>query len=246
MTALDIIKNALYELNVLAVGETPSNDDANFCLSKLNRIFDNWNAENLSIFGTFFFQGTLTPGHNPHTIGIAGSGADFIVPTARPSRIDLANLVLTDVSPVIYREMKIVDETWWMANPVPDLATQIPFYLYPNFGWPLGQLYLWPVPTKAYDLRLNLWSLFSSLSLTGTFSMPPGYEDAVTLTLAESVAPAFGAVISPALEDAANKARVRIRSMNSESPEMSCDPALQSMDSRPSASIANMLSGFLR
>lgn len=245
-TARDIIKNAMYEVNILAAGEEPSNDDANFCLSKLNRQFDNWNAESLFIFGTFFFQGTLTPGKNPHTMGSAGSGADFIVPTARPPRIDLANLVLTDQSPVIYRPIDIVDEAWWMALAIPDLQTSIPYKLYPNYGWPLAQLYLWPVPTKNYDIRLNLWTLFSSLALTDTFTLPPGYEDAVTLSLAESIAPAFGAVISPEIANAAMAARARVKSLNSEASPMMCDSAVQSLDSRPSASIANFLSGILR
>lgn len=243
-TALDIVKNAMYELNILAAGEEPSSADANFVLGKMNRIFDNWNAESLFIYGSLFFQGTLTPNKNPHTIGVAGSGADFIVATSRPPRIDDANLVLTDVTPNIFRPLKIEDDAWWMRNPVPSLPTQIPYYLYPNYGWPLGQLYLWPVPTKAYDIRLLLWTLFTSLALTDTFTLPNGYEDAITLTLAESIAAPFGKQIDPLTARNAALARGRIKSLNSEAPEMKCDGAVQSMDNRPQASIANFLSGF--
>lgn len=245
MTAQDIISNALFEIGALAAGETVSAEDSVFALSKLNRLFDNWNAESLYIFGTVLSEFTLTPNHNPHTIGIASTSSDFTVTTGRPSRIDTANLVLTDQSPVIYRPLKIVDDAWWMNNPVPSLATQIPYYLYPNYGWPQGQIYLWPVPTTAYKIRLDLWTLFSSMALTDTFTFPPGYEDAVTLSLAESLAPTFGKSPSPILIQQAAIARGRVKSMNSEPPTMACDGAVQSMDSRPSASIANFLSGFL-
>jgi hypothetical protein len=243
MKASDIISNALLEIGVLAAGETASAEDAAFGLSKLNRLFDNWNAESNFIYGTLLFQGTLTPNHNPHTIGLAGS--DFVVSTARPPKILGANLVLTDQSPNIFRPLKIVDDDWWMKNPVPTLATQIPYYLWPNYGWPQGQIYLWPVPTTAYDIRLDLWTLFATLAATDTFTLPPGYEDAVTLSLAEMLTSSYGKSPSPVLVQQAALARGRVKSLNSEAPEMACDGAVQSMDARPSASIANFLSGFI-
>lgn len=243
MTASDIISNAMLEIGVLAPGEALGADDASFGLSKINRLFDNWNAESLFIYGTLLFQGTLTPNKNPHTIGLAGS--DFVVTTARPPKILGASLVLTDQTPNIFRPLKIVDDEWWMNNPTPTLATQIPYYLWPNFSWPQGNLFLWPVPTKAYDIRLDLFTLFSSLALSDIFSFPPGYEDAVTLSLAESLTSSFGKSPAPVLVQQAALARGRVKSMNSEAPTMTCDGAVQSMDSRPSASIANFLSGFL-
>jgi len=242
MTASDIISNAMQEINALAAGETLSSEDASFGLSKLNRLLDNWNTESLFIYGTLLFQGTLTAEHNPHTIGT--SGTDFIVSTARPPKITKANLVLTDVTPNIFRPLVVVDDAWWMNNPVPTLETQIPYYLWPNYSWPTASLYLWPVPTKAYDIRLDLQTLFSSFALSDTFSLPPGYEDAVTLSLAESLTSAFGKSPSPVLVQQAAAARGRVKSLNSEAPTMACDGAVQSMDSRPRASIANFLSGF--
>lgn len=246
MKALDVISNAMIEIGALAAGEPIEPDIANFCLSKMNRQFDDWNTESLFIFGTLLFQGTLTANKNPHTIGISGltPAADFIVATARPPKIIDANLVLTDVTPNIFRPLKLVEDMWWMNNPVPTLATQIPYYLWPNYGWPLGQLYLWPVPTKAYDIRLDLWMLFTTLKLSDIFTLPPGYESCVTLTLAESIAPSFGKEPSAMLMKSAAEARARVRSLNSEVANMACDGAVQSMDSLPRANIANFLSGF--
>jgi len=242
MTAQDIINNALQEIGVLAAGETCNSDDAAFSLGKLNRLLDNWNAESLFIYSTSLFQGTLTVGKNPHTIG--PTGADFTVSTARPPKITEANLVLTDQTPNIFRPLVIVDDNWWMNNPVPSLSTQIPYYLYPNYSWPTAQLYLWPVPNDAYDIRLLIQTLFGSLTSDSTFSLPPGYEDAVTLSLAEALSAPFEMPMSPILQKNAAEGRARVRSLNSEPSPMACDGAVQSMDSRPRASIANFLSGF--
>jgi hypothetical protein len=244
--ALDIITNAMFEINMLEAGETPSSEDAAFCLSKLNRLFDNWNTESLFIYGTLLAQFTLTPNKNPHTIGLAATSPDFTVTTARPPKILQASLVLTDQSPNLFRDLHIVDDAWWTSNPFPTLATQIPYYLWPNYSWPQGNLFLWPVPTTAYDIRLDLWTLFSSMALTDVFTLPPGYEDAITLSLAESLIAPFKADASPSLIQAAMQARARIKSLNSEAPVMGCDPAVQSVDSVPKASIANFYSGFFR
>lgn len=243
MTTSDIITNAFVEGGIYAPGEPISADDMATGLTKFNRQFDNWNAESLFIYGTLLFQGTLTPNKNPHTIGLAGS--DFIVATARPPKILSANLVLTDQTPNIFRPLKIVDDDWWMNNPMPSLATQIPYYLWPNYSWPQGNLFLWPVPTKAYDIRLDLWTLFANLALTDVFTLPPGYEDAATLTLAETLRGLFEKPPSLTLSQGAAQARARVKSLNSEAPTMACDGGVQSMDQRPSASIANFLSGFL-
>lgn len=248
MKASDIITNALTEIGVQALGESVDSDTSSFCLNKLNRIFDNFNAEGWYLFGTTLFQGTLTIGKNPHTIGPSGGSPDFTVSVARPTRITEANLVLTDVSPNIFRPLQIVDDAWWMNNPVPTLETQIPYYLYPNYSWPNAQLYLWPVPSTAYDIRLLIESQLTAMALTDTFTLPQGYEDAITLTLAESLLQNFPSPEANASAQlvigAAAKARERIRNLNLEAPTMSADGSVQSMDNMPKSSIANFDSGF--
>lgn len=240
----DLLNNAASEIGILAAGTSLTSNDQALALNKFNRLRDNWNAEGLYLYATSLLDYTLTPNHNPHTIG--PSGGDFTLSSVpRPPRIVQADLVLTDVSPNIYRPLKLVDDAWWMNNPVPTLATQIPFYLYYNEDWPLGKIYLWPVPATAYGLRLLINSAFGVAAASDTFTLPPGYEDAVTLSLAEAMCEAFvNQPPSPSLMMRAAQARERIRLMNSEIPTLACDPAANSMDSKPRASIANFLSGF--
>src|SRR5439155_146871 len=86
--------------------------------------------------------------------------------------------------------------------------------------WPNGSLYLWPIPTQANAIELELWTLLNKVLLTDTFSLPPGYEEALTLTLAEGLCPPFGRQVDPLLSSNAMKARAIIKSVNSAAPRM--------------------------
>ena len=66
-TARKIVTDALTDLGVLQVGETPSADDAAACLSKLNRMLGTWAARGLVVpqFGTLDSNLTLAVGYEP-------------------------------------------------------------------------------------------------------------------------------------------------------------------------------------
>lgn len=68
-TTRDVLVNALYEVGAFAQGETPPAGDTNFCLSKLNRLLDQWNSDKLFIYSTNFQQYVMTPAKNPQSIG---------------------------------------------------------------------------------------------------------------------------------------------------------------------------------
>lgn len=228
-TARSIITNALLEIGAYAQSETPDASDLTFGLSKLNRTLENLNAERLAIYDVQFTTFTLTPSHNPHTIGLAADSPDFVVTTTRPTRIEQANLILNDVTPNIYKPLNLRDDDWWMRLRVPTLTSNIPTDLLYHKDWPKGLIHLWPVPLIAYGLQLKTWTPIAQLATLDTaFSMPPGYEDMVTLTLAESLVGPFGVGLSPKLiMDAANS-RARIKSLNAFTPEAQCDMALVS------------------
>lgn len=73
VTAQDIITNSLLEMGAYSQGETPSSADITFGLSKLNRLFDAWNAKELNIYRVDFLRYTLVPSVQPLTIGQAFS-----------------------------------------------------------------------------------------------------------------------------------------------------------------------------
>ena len=220
---LDIATDALFEIGVLGIDTpVPTAAQAQLCLRIANRELDAWAALRRFVFAFTFVEYTLTPNHQPHLIG-PGPGltaADFTV-TQRPVRVEGANLVLNNVTPNVDLELTPRDRAWWNAQTVKPLATSVPTDLYYEPSWPNGALNLWPVPTFAYGLRLELWGLILQFAkITDEFSMPPAYRRAVVLTLAEKSCRSFGRPAMPDLIKDAAQARADLQTNNVSSPRI--------------------------
>jgi hypothetical protein len=238
-TARDICSNALLELGAYAPGDTPSANDINFALNKFNQLVDSWNAVNSCIFAKSFDQYTIVTNTQPLTIG--PTGANYTA-TVRPVEVIAANVIITDGDQDVRVPLNIRDEAWWMANSVPGVIGTIPTDLFYNPTWPLGKLYLWPIPTVANVLELETNGLISTYALATTFTMPPGYEKALTLTLAEDMQDAFGKYPQN-LPGSAAKARAIIKSVNSKPPRMSMDAGIPNQGSGSQRGDFNWLTG---
>lgn len=217
MTIQDIVTDALLEPGILAEGEVPSADQSQTVLKRLRRLLNSWNASRRAVYATAFVTNTLTPSLSPHTIG--PTGATWTA-TQRPVSVDGASLILTGISsPEAYLPITIRDAVWWNAQIVPGLETSVPTDLYYQPDWPNGSLYFWPVPTVAYDVQLMLRVLLDdTVTLASTFSLPPGYQEAVTLSLAESICRIFGVPmpVRAEIQQAAKLARSVVWSNNEE------------------------------
>lgn len=234
MTALNIIEDAMQEIGTLAAGETASGEDAAFGLSRLNDLIDSWAAQNLFVWAKAFVGGgylgaktptyTLTPNHQPHTIGPAASTPDFVIPSLlsqRPVKVSNANIVLTGTTPQVEQPLNIRDHDWWSNQRVKSILATLPTDLYYEPDFPNGSLYFWPIPQVAYRLDIELWSSLGQIpTLPTVISVPPGYREALKLTLAESLAAPFGAQLSPMTVQRAMKARLVIQGPNSGAPRI--------------------------
>ncbi len=217
-TALDILKDALKELGAIGVADTPDADVSTFALGKLNRVIDNFNAEGANISAQQLLSYTLTPSLQPHTIG--PSGATWTA-TAAPVSILGANLILTGG---IRYPIAVRDARWWSKLANPTWSASIPTDLrYEPTPWPKGSVYLWPVPSSAYSIELLTSISIAAMVLATTFAMMPGYQDAVTLTLAEELATPLGVQLPPDLLYRATKARARVQANNSRVPPLESD-----------------------
>jgi len=215
--AMDFITDAMLEIGVLAQGEVPSADEGAACLRKLNRLLDTMNARRALIYNVNFTTYTLLTNHQPHTIG---PGGDFNVPT-RPERIVSAQLVLNTSNPAVNLPLNLRDDAWWANNRVPSLAASVPTDLYYSPDFALGKIFLWPIPTTAYQLQIETWEPFTLLkSTTDPIAYPPGYWDAIVYTLAITLAPSFHAELHPALVAAQKAAMAAVINNNLESPRI--------------------------
>jgi len=212
-----LITETFRDLGVTSVGEVLTPEMADDGLSKLTRLFDDWNAEMAAVYANRLITYTLVPSLQPHTIGPTASSPTFTV-TSRPVSIDGANLVLNDVSPAVHRPINIRDAEWWRLLVIPTLSTSIPTDLYYNAEWPLGELFLWPVPTTAYGLELQYRIVLDEVDLDDTLTLPPGYRNAITLTLGEYLAPSYSPAEPQPL--AAARARARVWANNDVTPRL--------------------------
>jgi len=215
ITIRTLVSNAMTEATILAAGESLSAPDGNWGLSVLRRILNEWNADRLTVWATSFETFTLVADLSPHTIGPTG----IWTTTQRPVSIDGANLILpTDVNTPI----RIVNAQWWLNQTTPTIETTVPTDLYYQPDWPDGKLYFWPVPTVAYDVELMLRVLLDdTVELSDDFTMPPGYESAVTLTLTEGLLASYGIQQPPTgLTERAAKARARVFANNDVTPAL--------------------------
>jgi hypothetical protein len=213
VTGRTICTDAMRELNLLNAADTMSGDDAGFVLSKLARVIDNLNAERAGVYARQITTHALTPALQPHTIGL--SGATFSGAQA-PQEIEAANLIIgTARYPICLH-----DAGWWMTLTDPELSGDQPTDLWYEPTWPNGSIYLWPVPASAHTLELLTRIRLSALTLTSDFVLPPGYQDAITLTLAEEIAPAFGVQVPGIVVRNASKARARVMANNDVTPSL--------------------------
>lgn len=79
-TALDIVKDAMKDIGVLAAGESPSADDSADILRKLNHMVASWELEGLAIYGSEWTLATTIPLPDNHILAIEHNLAVHIAP----------------------------------------------------------------------------------------------------------------------------------------------------------------------
>lgn len=224
--ALDIVRSAMYEINVLAAGETPLAGDGQWGLEKLQRLIDKLNAVRQAIFAVNFTVFTLIPNHAPHTMG---PGGDFDV-TPRPVRIVAGSFILNagqGANQVDSPQLHIRDSDWWAAMPTKNLQSSICTDLYYNPNVPLGECNFWPICNIANPVRLEWWTAINMpLALTTTLSLATGYWDAITLALAVELASSYEKEPSPTLSERARLAMSIIMDNNAHPPRIRTDNSM--------------------
>jgi hypothetical protein len=204
---LTLLTDAAIELGLIdAVGVLEAADQQ-FMLRKLNRIFDNWNADPDAANVEIYSQFTVTPSLNPQTIG--PTSATWTV-TARPDDVIAATLFLSGTSPVIRFPLVKRDQPWWTRNTIQAQPSSLPTSFYYQPTWPNGNFFFWPLCTAGLTVELLTRQLFDTQALAATIGLPFGYQDALILTLAEECAGPFTKPLSPKLELSARQARARI------------------------------------
>lgn len=225
MTALDLIKSSLRLINVLASGETPTNDEAQDSLMVLNQMVDAWGAERLMVFTINIAEYSLVPGQQTYTLGVGGN---FNAP--RPAKIDQITVVyLANPNQPLERPLQYLTDQQWAAIPVKNIPTTLPLQVYDDGAFPLRSLSYWGIPTQVVNTRIYSWTALTQFaSLTNNLTFPPGYFEALRYNLALRLLPEFNITDAPSpnLVGLALEAKARVKSINIPIVDLRCDNAL--------------------
>lgn len=200
-----LLMEALQEIRMGRAGDSLEPELLEWARGKMNRLFDKWNADPAAKFAVGFASYAPVSGTQAYTLGPSG----VWVVTQRPDRIKGANLILAGTSPAVRIPIDIVDDQWWLSQPVQAMPSAIVRALWYSDDFPNGTVTLWPKPTTAANLiELFTDGLLSQYNMGDTLWLPFGYREAVTLTLAELCAPGCGQTVSADLKSQAADARV--------------------------------------
>ena len=227
-TCLDLITDSLIEIDAIAADEPPNASDCALALRHLNAILEDAAIDRSKIHQTAIDTYTLTPGLNPHTIGVDPAGIlTATLAYARPSKITRAFIVMGSGTSAQRQEIAV-----WTEQEYADISTQAatgdtPCGVYPDYASPLCNLYFYPVPSSAVVYEQHSYKQFTEFSsLTTILTFPPGYRSYLLYELAFRLAGPFKATIHQATADQRARAQVALQTINSVQLEMSCDPGV--------------------
>jgi hypothetical protein len=214
----DIITLALKDAGIIGVGQTALAEDMNDGLTRLNMLMAQWGKKRFLVFQLTNILVTST-GVSTYTVGPGGqfnTGAN----NPRPDRLEngcfFRQLVQSSPNQVDY-PLELL-ESWEDYNRIVLKQLQtFPAYIFYDTGYPLGTLYVHPVPSPAiYAINILVKGpvVAQFLNLTVQIGMPNEYYMALYLTLATILRAAYRLPPDSDLTMRAREAREVIRGAN--------------------------------
>lgn len=208
VTVNQLLIDALMEIRMGRAGDSLEPELLEWARGKMNRLLDKWNADPAATFDVGFNTYALVALQQDYTLGPSAANWAIAAGT-RPEAITAANLILTTSTPNVRVPLNVRDDQWWAANAVQDLTSAVPTDIYYTPSFPNGIVTVWPTPTTATNtIELIAPALLSQYNMTDSLWLPPGYREAITLTLAELCAPGCGQEPSQTLSKFAADARI--------------------------------------
>jgi hypothetical protein len=226
-TALDFIKLALSDIDVIGVGETPSAEEAADGLLKLNLMIDSWELDRPWIYQQIRIAHTLSANVASYTIG---DGATINTP--RPMYpIEAAGLILdTTAATPIEEPIAVLTDQDWQGIPQKTLTSTLPRGVYYDFSFAsatgFGLVYPWPIPsvgTTQLVLYLPGVGLAQFANLTTSYRFLKGVPRAIYKNLIVELATGHGRPLTGLMLSEAAESKAMVETVNARTPILRCD-----------------------
>lgn len=188
-TAGDLISLSLREAGVIGQGQTAGAQDFSDSLRILNGMLSQWQRRRWIVY---HLVETTCLGNGALSYSV-GPGGDFNI--QRADTIEAAffrQIVSSDANNVDYPLTPIRAREDYNQISLKSLAS-FPQVFFFDSGYPLGQLYVWPLPDSSYELHITTKQVLPQFtSLTDEIELPPEYEEALHYNLAVRLKPLYG------------------------------------------------------
>lgn len=190
LTVNELLVQALKLSNVIGAGQIADAEDINDSFYALNRMLAMWNRKRWLVYvlQTFDLQSQNIQSYT------VGPGGQFNTPM-RPNRIESMYFrQVLGASPYTVDYPCSIIEAREDYNAISIKGLQsFPQYAFYESDWPLGTLYVWPIPPTYYQLFITVLApLGGYTSLTQTLNLPPEYYDTILYNLAVRLCAMFG------------------------------------------------------
>ena len=222
-TPSDIINLALKTANVIGVGQTPLAQDTNDCFNQLNMMMAQWQRRRYMVYN-LVTVGLQATGALTYSVG---TGGDFNI--TRPVKLESAFFRMNKNTPlpVDYPLEVLRAQEDYNRISIKNLNA-FPQYAYYNTGFPLGELYIWPVPNNQYEIFISVMvQLEAFQTINDQIVLPPEYLDALHWNLARRICVMYGLQITPELTGYAEASMRAIEEVNSQIPLLHMPVALR-------------------
>ena len=208
-TANDLIEHAALKLGAKATGESLTADESNDSLEVLNSMLDALAIDGMMVYQIVQDSYTWAAAAASRTIGSSGD-----LNGTRPTKIEAGTY---------FRDSNNIDQT---VDIIRDRATYdslssksdtstFPEILYYDSAYPLGTIYVYPVPSAQLTLKLNHWQILQSFAaLTTDLALPRGYQWFIEHALAVALSPVFSVEPASRVVAEANRSKAALMRVN--------------------------------
>lgn len=182
-TALNLIQDAFELLKIYAPGVQVNAADSARAFKSMNKMLEQWSTQPYACYANLDQSFVFVPGKQSYTIGTSG-GADIVA--TRPINVATGQgaAYMVDVNDDRF-QLNVIEQDQWNAIGRLNNTSQLPDTMFYDPQFPLGIINIFPVPTIAYTMHfIARLQLADMANLNSTFSLPPGYEEAIVSNLA--------------------------------------------------------------